>query len=589
MVVVARGVSPLPARARVDVGASGADARALRRRRSRRWAPRSRRERDDDPAHAARSRGACARRRRDAAARWPRATRIAPRSSTSSTTPAAWSTSSSPCSTWCSRIAHDHPPLTRNVGNIALLRDRRRLRARSRAASPPPRRDAYRDYRRLQHQIRLTGAPHARVDPDSQAARRARRLGAVDTASSARRGTGPASRRPHGAAGRNRLKSPLSQSAGRRRHVDGRPRRMDLVRRQDGAVARRHHPRAHAHAALRHGRLRGRARYKTVDGPAIFRLRDHTDRLFRSAHIFGMKIPFTQGRDRRRAARLRARQQARSRATCGRSSFYGSEAMGVAAKSNPVLVAIAAWPWGAYLGAEASRRASASRRRRSRTIIRTSRCATRRRCAITPCRSSPTRRRRTTATRRRCCSIRRASSARARARTCSSSATASCTRPIFRGGALNGITRDTIITFASELGIPVLERRITRDEVYIADEAFFTGTAAEVTPIRELDNRPIGAGTRGPITTKLQTLVLRHGQRPQPGEEIVADQGVTMTETIQRPAGGRGDARGPAGVLPESGDAAVVDRIRASFSTSRTPARRCARIAARDTCSSADR
>ena len=78
--------------------------------------------------------------------------------------------------------------------------------------------------------------------------------------------------------------------------------------------------------------------------------------------------------------------------------------------------------------------------------------------------------------------------------------------PDLSGGALNGITRDSIITFANELGIRVVERRITRDEFYIADEAFFTGTAAEVTPIREYDNRQIGEGKRGPITTKLQKL-----------------------------------------------------------------------------------
>jgi branched-chain amino acid aminotransferase len=78
--------------------------------------------------------------------------------------------------------------------------------------------------------------------------------------------------------------------------------------------------------------------------------------------------------------------------------------------------------------------------------------------------------------------------------------------PDLSGGALNGITRMTIFTFAEELGIPVIERRITRDEFYIGDEAFFTGTAAEVTPIRELDNRPIGAGHRGPITARLQAL-----------------------------------------------------------------------------------
>jgi branched-chain amino acid aminotransferase len=78
--------------------------------------------------------------------------------------------------------------------------------------------------------------------------------------------------------------------------------------------------------------------------------------------------------------------------------------------------------------------------------------------------------------------------------------------PDLAGGALAGITRDTVMQFAAELGIPVLERRITRDEVYVADEAFFTGTAAEITPIREFDHRPIGNGTRGPVTTKLQTM-----------------------------------------------------------------------------------
>jgi len=89
--------------------------------------------------------------------------------------------------------------------------------------------------------------------------------------------------------------------------------------------------------------------------------------------------------------------------------------------------------------------------------------------------------------------------------------------PDLAGGALNGITRDTIITFANELGIPVLERRITRDEFYIADEAFFTGTAAEVTPIREYDHRPIGEGRRGPVTTRLQSLFFDtvNGRNPE--------------------------------------------------------------------------
>jgi branched-chain amino acid aminotransferase len=81
---------------------------------------------------------------------------------------------------------------------------------------------------------------------------------------------------------------------------------------------------------------------------------------------------------------------------------------------------------------------------------------------------------------------------------------------------LDGITRQTIFTLATELGYKIVEKRITRDEVYIADEAFFTGTAAEVTPIREVDNRPIGTGSRGPITERLQTLYFDvvHGRSP---------------------------------------------------------------------------
>jgi branched-chain amino acid aminotransferase len=83
--------------------------------------------------------------------------------------------------------------------------------------------------------------------------------------------------------------------------------------------------------------------------------------------------------------------------------------------------------------------------------------------------------------------------------------------------ALDGITRDTLFTLAAEIGLTVKEKRITRDEVYVADEAFFTGTAAEVTPIREVDGRVIGSGTRGPITTRLQALFFDqvHGRRTQ--------------------------------------------------------------------------
>ncbi len=92
---------------------------------------------------------------------------------------------------------------------------------------------------------------------------------------------------------------------------------------------------------------------------------------------------------------------------------------------------------------------------------------------------------------------------------------------------LDGITRDTVITLARDCGIQVIEKRITRDEVYTCDEAFFTGTAAEVTPIRELDNRTIGSGARGPITEKLQSALLRYRQRQERQVRALADQDLT--------------------------------------------------------------
>jgi branched-chain amino acid aminotransferase len=245
--------------------------------------------------------------------------------------------------------------------------------------------------------------------------------------------------------------------------------------------------------------------YKTVDGPAIFRLRDHTDRLFRSAHIFGMKIPFTK--EVIDAAQLACVRDNKLDSCYLRPLvFYGSEALGVAARSNPVRVAIAAWPWGSYLGAEGMEKG---------IRVKTS-SFTHHHPNITMCNAK--------AVGNYTVSIlsnqealhdgyEEAMLLDPQGFVCQGSGEnvfivrdGKLHTPDLSSGALNGITRDTIITFASELGISLTERRITRDEVYIADEAFFTGTAAEVTPIRELDNRTIGAGIRGPVTTKLQAM-----------------------------------------------------------------------------------
>jgi branched-chain amino acid aminotransferase len=245
--------------------------------------------------------------------------------------------------------------------------------------------------------------------------------------------------------------------------------------------------------------------YKTARGPAIFRLRDHTERLFRSARIFGMKLPYT-AEQLNEAQRACVRDNKLESCYIRPIAFYGSVAMGVAAKSNPVLVAIAAWPWGAYLGADGIEKG---------IRVKTS-SFTHHHPNITMCGAKAV------------CNYAVSILANQEAThdgyeeamlldpqgyICQGSGEnvfivrdGKLHTPDLAGGALAGITRDTIIRFAGELGIPVLERRITRDEVYVADEAFFTGTAAEVTPIREFDHRPIGDGRRGPVTTKLQTM-----------------------------------------------------------------------------------
>ena len=245
--------------------------------------------------------------------------------------------------------------------------------------------------------------------------------------------------------------------------------------------------------------------YDTAKGPAIFRLRDHTSRLFRSARIFAMKIPFTPDEiaDAQRAC---VRENHLDACYIRPIVFYGSEAMGVAARSNPVRVAIAAWPWGAYLGAEGLEKG---------IRVKTS-SFTHHHPNITMCGAK--------AVSNYSVSILANQEAThdgyeeamlldPQGYICQGSGEnvfivrdGKLHTPDLSGGALAGITRDTVMQFAAELGIVVVERRITRDEVYIADEAFFTGTAAEITPIREFDQRPIGDGTRGPITTKLQSM-----------------------------------------------------------------------------------
>ena len=250
------------------------------------------------------------------------------------------------------------------------------------------------------------------------------------------------------------------------------------------------------------GVFEGVRAYNTDQGTAIFRLQAHTDRLFDSAHIMGMKIPYTK-EEINEACRAAVRENNLETAYIRPLAFYGSEGMGIRADNLKVHVVVAAWYWGAYMGEEALQQG---------IRIRTS-SFTRHHVNITMTRAKSS-----GAYMNSMLALQEAVSAGADE--------ALLLDPegyvaegsgenvfIVKDGTiytpevtacLNGITRATILTLAGEMGIPVVEKRITRDEVYIADEAFFTGTAAEVTPIREVDCRQIGIGRRGPITEKLQ-------------------------------------------------------------------------------------
>jgi len=251
------------------------------------------------------------------------------------------------------------------------------------------------------------------------------------------------------------------------------------------------------------GVFEGVRAYETTQGTAIFRLQDHTERLFNSAHILGMKMPFD--RDAISAAQKAVvRENGLKSCYIRPMAFYGAEAMGISAKTLSTHIIVAAWPWGAYLGKEALELG---------IRVKTS-SFSRHHSNVTMCRAKANG------------NYMNSILAHREAETdgydeallldVDGFVAEGSGENIFivRDGvlytpdpssALIGLTRDTIIQLAGEMGLSVVEKRITRDEVYIADEAFFTGTAAEVTPIRELDNRTIGAGRRGPITEKLQS------------------------------------------------------------------------------------
>jgi len=244
--------------------------------------------------------------------------------------------------------------------------------------------------------------------------------------------------------------------------------------------------------------------YNTVNGTAIFRLEEHMDRMFNSAHIYMMKMPYDR-QTLMEASREVVRANKLDSCYVRPIAFYGSEKMGVSPRGATVHVAIAAWPWGAYLGADGIEKgirvktSSFARHHVNVTMARAKFAATYANSILANLEATQD------------------GYDEALLLDVDGYVAEGAGENLFvvKNGrlyepeltsALIGITRDTVIQLAGDIGLEVTSKRMTRDDIYIADEAFFTGTAAEVTPIRELDNRTIGSGTRGEITARLQSM-----------------------------------------------------------------------------------
>jgi branched-chain amino acid aminotransferase len=258
-----------------------------------------------------------------------------------------------------------------------------------------------------------------------------------------------------------------------------------------------------------------RAYNSESQGPSIFRLNEHTNRLFNSAHILNMKLPYSK-EELNEAQRRVVAENNLQEAYLRPMAFLGSEAMGLRADNLQVHVMVAAWHWPSYMTPEAKEQG---------IKIRTS-SFTRHHVNITMCKAKANGNYMNSML-----ALREALDSG-----CDGALLLDNEGYVAEGSGenfflvkdgviytpeltscLDGITRNTIFHLAAELGLTIKEKRITRDEVYIADEAFFTGTAAEVLPIRMLDGRQIGSGVRGPITEKLQTMYFDsvYGRRPQ--------------------------------------------------------------------------
>ena len=264
------------------------------------------------------------------------------------------------------------------------------------------------------------------------------------------------------------------------------------------------------------GAFEGVRAYKTESGTAIFRLTEHTDRLFNSAKILRMQIPFAKEQVIE-AQKAVVRENHLESCYLRPLTWIGDRKLGVSPKGNSIHLMVAAWPWGAYLGEDGMKhgiRVKISSYTRHHVNITMTQAK-----AVSNYTNSIL------------ANMEATDDGYDEAMLLDSSGFVSegagenlfvikdgvVYTPDLSAGALNGITRNTVFHICKDLGYEVVQKRITRDEIYICDEAFFTGTAAEVTPIRELDRVTLGSGTRGPMTEKIQTAFfdIVHGRNPK--------------------------------------------------------------------------
>ncbi len=287
----------------------------------------------------------------------------------------------------------------------------------------------------------------------------------------------------------------------------------------DGELVDWRHAKIHVLTHTLHygcGAFEGVRAYNTVNGTAIFRLQEHTDRLFNSAKILRMELPFTKEQVNEAQKQV---VKANKLESCyiRPLTWIGSQKLGVSPRGNQIHVMVAAWAWGAYLGEEGMQRG---------IRVKTS-SYTRHHVNITMTQAKAV----SNYSNSILANMEAMDDGYDEALLLDSAGFVSegagenvfvvkdgvVYTPDLSAGALNGITRNTTLHICKDLGIEVVQKRITRDEIYIADEAFFTGTAAEVTPIRELDRVQIGIGRRGPVTEKIQNAFfdIVNGRNPK--------------------------------------------------------------------------